>query len=263
MAISFIRACFTDHAENGFTPFVILYLPRTGSNFLAGKLDTHPEIICHHELFNKEGPHQALSTREGAESFDLGTADTRDTAPHDFVRQVYCRRRESKALGFKLALTDNRTAFIALLLNRSVKKILLRRNNWLAAFVSSELAEQSHQWIRFADAQTEAYGRNGDTKRISVDVRKFRTYMRKRRIYFVGLRILEYVTFQRFIPFEFSDIGDAGQIADLVEKLGCDSSVELRTRTLKQNKFPLYNRIENLVEVQRALAETPYEKFLS
>ena len=37
------------------TRFVILAAPRSGSNLLCTLLDSHPEILCHHEVFNPVG----------------------------------------------------------------------------------------------------------------------------------------------------------------------------------------------------------------
>jgi hypothetical protein len=35
------------------TSFCIITQPRTGSNHLCGLLNSHPEIVCHYELFNR------------------------------------------------------------------------------------------------------------------------------------------------------------------------------------------------------------------
>ena len=37
------------------TRFVILAVPRTGSNLLCTLLNSHPQILCHHEIFNPAG----------------------------------------------------------------------------------------------------------------------------------------------------------------------------------------------------------------
>ena len=37
------------------TRFVILAAPRSGSNLLCTLLNSHPEILCHHEVFNPVG----------------------------------------------------------------------------------------------------------------------------------------------------------------------------------------------------------------
>ena len=45
------------------TRFVILAVPRTGSNLLCTLLNSHPEILCHHEVFNPQGIFTALTHR--------------------------------------------------------------------------------------------------------------------------------------------------------------------------------------------------------
>ena len=54
---------------------MVLAAPRTGSNWLCTLLDSHPEVLCHHEIFNPEGLHYSLRLRDG--SFDLGTVAER------------------------------------------------------------------------------------------------------------------------------------------------------------------------------------------
>ena len=56
--------------------FVILAAPRSGSNQLCTLLNSHPEILCHHEVYNPSAIFYALEYRGG--SLDLGTIDDRD-----------------------------------------------------------------------------------------------------------------------------------------------------------------------------------------
>src|SRR4051794_40219654 len=57
------------------TRFVILAAPRTGSNMLVTLLGSHPDVLCHHELFNDTGIYYAVPLRGGG--FDLGTMEDR------------------------------------------------------------------------------------------------------------------------------------------------------------------------------------------
>jgi hypothetical protein len=55
--------------ENQLTRFVIFAVPRTGSNWLCSLLNSHPEIICHHEIFNPERIIYSTSYRDGQLDF--------------------------------------------------------------------------------------------------------------------------------------------------------------------------------------------------
>ena len=74
-------------AESEATPFVIVFVARTGSNYLAAMLDSHPEIICHHEIFNPGGVHRSLSYKNSDLSF--GTVEERDRDPWSFLHRIY------------------------------------------------------------------------------------------------------------------------------------------------------------------------------
>ena len=63
MKLNFLQKYINRHSKNltkhtntelDIDRFVIISIPRTGSNLLCGALDFHPEIICHYELFHKE-----------------------------------------------------------------------------------------------------------------------------------------------------------------------------------------------------------------
>ena len=65
--------------------FAIVAAPRTGSNMLCTMLNAHPEILCHHEIFNPAGIHYALDHRDG--QFELGSMAERDRYPTAFLPQ--------------------------------------------------------------------------------------------------------------------------------------------------------------------------------
>ena len=77
--------------------FVILAAPRSGSNQLCTLLNSHPEILCHHEVYNPSAIFYALDLRDG--TIELGTRDERDWRPLEFLepslagkpRSLLCR----------------------------------------------------------------------------------------------------------------------------------------------------------------------------
>ena len=70
--------------DSGVGRFVILGAPRTGTNLLCTLLDSHPDVLCHHEVFNPAGIFWALGDRQGA--LDLGSMAERDADPLGFRR---------------------------------------------------------------------------------------------------------------------------------------------------------------------------------
>ena len=79
--------------------FVILAAPRTGSNMLCTMLDSHPSILCHHEVYNPKGIRLALSRRNT--DFTLGTITERECAPEQFLERIWSEDRGYSCVGFK------------------------------------------------------------------------------------------------------------------------------------------------------------------
>jgi len=143
--------------------FVILHATRTGSNYLCTVLNSHPGILCHHEIFN---PHVVGVARHLQESgFVLGTVAERERDPEGFLDRVWRTNLGHAAVGFKLCLWQHEAAWRAVLADRSVRKILLRRRNRVKAFVSLLLARQTGEWVVYDDR-----GAPGPRPKVTVDL---------------------------------------------------------------------------------------------
>ena len=79
--------------------FVVLAVPRTGSNLLCTLLNSHPEILCHHEVFNPQGIFLALSHRDQVQQF--GDMTDRDQEPLAFLESVWDSGANHRCVGFK------------------------------------------------------------------------------------------------------------------------------------------------------------------
>ncbi|PHY21106.1 hypothetical protein [Caulobacter sp. BP25] len=142
--------------------FVILHATRTGSNYLCTVLNSHPDILCHHEIFN---PHVVGVARHLQQSgFTLGTIEERERAPEEFLERVWGTPLGRVAVGFKLCLWQHEPAWRAVLADQSVRKILLRRRNRVKAFVSLLLARQTGEWVVYDDR-----GAPGARPKVTVD----------------------------------------------------------------------------------------------
>ena len=129
--------------------FVILHATRTGSNFLCTVLNSHPDILCHHEIFN---PHViGLARHLQGGDFQLGSMAERESDPVGFLEQVWRTPLGRSAVGFKLCLWQHEAAYHAVLPDPSVRKIVLKRRNRVKSFVSLLLARQTGEWVVYDD----------------------------------------------------------------------------------------------------------------
>ena len=126
--------------------FAIIAAPRTGSNLLCTLLNSHPEILCHHEVFNPDGIFTALTHRN--EHLDLGSLEERDRDPLGFLQRVWERQAEDYQLsvGFKWTRGQNDSRLTACLDDSNVKKIVLKRRNRIKTFISEKIAQRTQQW---------------------------------------------------------------------------------------------------------------------
>ncbi len=125
------------------TRFVILAVPRTGSNLLCTLLNSHPEILCHHEVFNPDGIFTALCHRDAAT--DVTSLRERDRDPLGFLDRLWRTGRED-CIGFKWTRGQNELVLRAVLGDPAINKIVLRRQNRIKTYVSEKIAQQTQQW---------------------------------------------------------------------------------------------------------------------
>jgi LPS sulfotransferase NodH len=241
------------YARGGSNPFVIVFLARTGSNYLAAMLDSHPEITCHHELFIEGEVHRALTYKGTDVSF--GTAEDRERDPWGFLKRVFTYPDGSKAVGFKIAPRNNFWVVVSLMLNRRVRKIVLSRRNWLMVYTSNLIAFQTGSWSRHVAEAGRAAVADG---RVHVDPAEFRRYAGKRIAFYRTLRTLLKLTGQRSFSLDYEDLKDPETLRRLLAFLGVSAEVPLTERTIKQNPDRLSDRIANYQEVAQALRHTRY-----
>jgi hypothetical protein len=120
--------------------FAILSIARAGSALLAEQLDAHPQVAC--EIFHPQ-PQRHLSLRV------LNTVDLsdRDSRPAGYVAAVLeSAAGSARAVGFRYLPNRNDAAEQLILLDRSIRKVVLIRHNLLAAFASYKLALSRDVW---------------------------------------------------------------------------------------------------------------------
>ena len=124
--------------------FVILAAPRTGSNLLCTLLQSHPDVLCHHELFNPNDIFYALPLRSS--QFTLGSMSFRDQQPDAFLDRTWNRNLNYSTVGFKMTHRQHLAAFKTVCSDQRIHKIVLKRDARLKTYVSRLIAEQSGVW---------------------------------------------------------------------------------------------------------------------
>jgi LPS sulfotransferase NodH len=240
-----------ERAARGQTRFVVLSAPRTGSNWLCTLLDSHPDILCHHELFNPKGIHYALGLRDG--SFSLGTKEERDRDPLGLLARAFATHLGHGAVGFKINWSQDARVFDAVLRDVEVKKILTVRRNRIKTFVSELIAEQTGQWESYIHRSP-----RGDVKSLRVDREALAEHIGRNERYYADLRERLRATERPYIEVAYEDLESDEEHARILGFLGvAPPTSRLEAATFKRNPSNLKDLISNYEELASALAGSP------
>ncbi len=138
-----------------FTPFVLLAAERTGSNLLAGQLDSHHACLCGNEIFNDFYLDKAeipmLSKEHKRFKHDAELIELRKNDPCAFVERYYEMARQAgyKSAGFKLQYGQAEKfpdLINHLISDPAVSIFHLTRRNLLRRYVSEVKANLTNKW---------------------------------------------------------------------------------------------------------------------
>jgi LPS sulfotransferase NodH len=239
------------------TRFVILAAPRSGSNLLCTLLNSHPEILCHHEVYNPGGIYYALEHRDG--SLDLGTIENRDRAPLVFLNRLWSTNLGHRCVGFKMTRGQNEEVLRHVLFETAVRKIVLKRRNRIKTFVSSLIAERSGQWEVYSEADLVE-----PRPKVELNVSDLHRSVAENEAYYVGIDSVLQSSGQEALAVAYEDLGDPVEHLRLLATLGVSCrSGRLVARSIKQNPTDLRSLIANYDEVLDSLRGTEMAAELS
>jgi LPS sulfotransferase NodH len=237
--------------------FVILAAPRTGSNMLCTLLNSHPEILCHHEIFNPGGIFYALDLRNTP--FRLGSQQERDRDPATFLSRIWQNPLGHNAVGFKLTHRQNEMVLRQVLDGRDVKKIVLHRRNRVRTYVSQLVAETTGVW--------EAY-QVGDLPyrpvRVRVSISALRERIRYDQAYYAEVEKTLVSSGQSYLAVAYEDLFVLGERLRLLDFLQVSSrdletASQLTAASVRQNPLDLRQIVDNFAELEAGLAGTELE----
>jgi hypothetical protein len=215
---------------------------------LCTLLGSHPEVLCHHEVFNPSGIFYALDYRDGR--IDLGTMEDRDRAPLSFLDRLWRCDRGSPCIGFKMTRGQNEAVLRAVLEDRAVRKIVLKRRSRLRTYVSEMIASATGQWEVY-DA-TELVR---DRPKIHVDVAAFRQHVALNVTYYAQIEGSLAASRQTFHSVVYEDLSNGAEQQRLLQFLGVAPCLAaLRAASVRQNSTDVRESIANCTELEAVLA---------
>jgi LPS sulfotransferase NodH len=227
--------------------FAILAAPRTGSNLLCTLLNSHPEILCHHEVFNPDGIFTALDRRHL--SLALGSLAERDRDPLGFLERVWETGAGYRAVGFKWTRGQNETVLHSILNDPAVRKIVLQRRNRVKTFVSEKIAQRTQQWEVYSPPEL-VWPR----PQVTIDRNELLHHIELNQQFYSTLHQTLSRTHQPFRDVYYETLFDPEEQRRLLEYLGVDDvDCPLSAASIKQNSEDLRESIANFEELAASL----------
>ena len=235
------------------TQFVILAAPRTGSNLLCTLLNSHPDILCHHEVFNPQGIFVALTHRDVP--FDLGSPQQRDRDPLGFLDRVWESGRSYASVGFKWTRGQNELVLASVLADRGVQKIVLRRGNRIKTFVSEKIAHRTDQWEVYCEQELVAH-----RPQVCVEPEELRRHIALNEQFYDDLRAALIRTAQPHFELEYEASFSPREQTRLLRFLGVDPRRgSLKAASVKQNSTDLRDLVANFDQLAQSFAGSDLE----
>lgn len=231
--------------------FVIVAARRTGSNWLCTLLDSHPAILCHHELFNPAGIFYAQRLRHGP--FSLGSVEQRDADPVGFVERVFGDSGGHPCLGFKLTHGQAEPVLDHVLADPAVRKIVLRRRNRVKTCVSEKVAEKLDSWEVYRAADLPA-----QTPRFELDPGELREHAARNERFYERIEAALAGTRQSCLRVCYEDLASPEEHRRLLSFLDrVPAGTALEPTSVKQNPIDLREIVINFDELSEALRGDP------
>ena len=244
------------HVNGSYPPcrFVVLAAPRTGSNWLCTLLDSHPRVLCHHEIFNPEAIHlsRGLAARLDSSSLGLGTLEERERNPAALLDRAWRAHLGHQCVGFKLNLGQEPRVFDHVLSDPAARKIVLRRRNRVRTFVSEAIAQRTGDWESYAGLPLP------DPPRLIVAAAELRAHAERNRAYYAGLERRLVAAGRPWIEVAYERLEQSAERERILAFLGVPSA-PLVAGTRRQHPQPLRELIANFEELRAELRGSDLE----
>lgn len=219
-------------------------MPRSGSSYLYTKLNSHPSMVVHGELFKPRGI-GALSGKLGQNrKLNLFWLNQkyRERYPLKFLDKAMDFDKEIDCAGFKLFFPQNKLVLEHIVKSDDYKKIVLSRENLLAAYSSARTARASGQDKVFK-------GETPKKVKIIFIPEDFESYCNRINKYVgVGVNLLKKLKVN-YLSLEYSEIASNYPFYNILDFLEIDNKVTLESDVIKRNSNKILDRFENPEEV--------------
>ncbi|ASC71568.1 hypothetical protein XM38_025200 [Halomicronema hongdechloris C2206] len=244
------------------TNFVVLSMPRSGSNYLCGLLNSHPDILCHHEVFHRDEIYYSLDHRDG--DLNLGTIEERDQYSKKFIRKIWENNFGCSSVGFKIFPNQHKKAINFVINNHKIKKVILKRNNYFRSYTSYILAKKTGIYSNLKKSKSPNH-KDKQTK-IRVDLDDLDRYIISRNNFFRSVRNRLESTNQSFVEVSYEDLFGGNRISvhqNILNYICVKNSDLLKETHRKQNSSRYLSEIiDNFSDLSEKYQDSDLAEYL-
>ena len=232
------------------TRFVIIATPRTGSNWLCSQLCAQPDVWCHGEVFHPKRVWIRTSTKSRvlSDEQDFEWRTIRDTDRDEFLNRVFSTSLGRPHVGFKIFPGHGKSEASKLTDDHSLQKVILFRDNFLAAYASRLAAEQTGA---FSVAQMARSGR----PKVQFNWERFAQHCTKYSEFYSQIfeRLVD--TGQAFHVVRYNEINSVPSLRALLQFIGAHTEVMSLPKPAIRGPYDILSRFSNPEVAERYLRE--------
>ncbi len=220
--------------------FAILAVPRTGSNWLAHLLQSHPDVLMHPEPFRLGRLDAALPEAER----DAAILQ-RERDPVGFLERLFACPTDRSHIGLKFLLHQPLTALDRLLADPQAGLVVLRRRNKLAEYASWKIAQRTAVWSTPQREQQAGSGAPPENALCDFVPAQYERYRRARESQYdyVHSRLARHARSAFFL--EYERIGEAEVRGRMLDFLGLRTDVVLEAPDRRLDARAVLARFSN------------------
>lgn len=233
--------------------FVLLAGARTGSSYLVSALNANPEVLCHGEVFHRNTFKLGHGLSTEMPGLDRATRDS-DTAGFTdrLYRTSFALHPDKVAVGLKLFPEHGADRMAYFLGQRGIRRILLTRENKLAAWSSLLIARRTQVWNTRSNAELPP------RSTVAFDPDAFGKYLRTK---LADERLIRDACGNDLFSIEYKEVTSPEVLRALVGFLGCTPAATADGAFVKMNTSDILDRFSNPEAAARYLREHGLERW--
>lgn len=235
--------------------FAILASPHTGSSSFISRLNNHPEICCHSEIFHPKAINLAIMSTVDRGSLlehrpELGEMQNSD--PIRFLGEIYAINDGKMFVYYNIFPGHNETILNYIVDAPDTKKIILYRDNILSVHSSGLITSKTVVWNqKESSKQIEK-----ELPRIIFNKDRFREFEEKYNEFYANILDRLGKDGQSFHFIRYEEIESRYLIANCLNFLGADPRITVTSLYAKQNSSSIVERFANAEVVHAFLQRT-------